>query len=191
MTRLIGEPSDKRDISNHEYRTRQLERRPRPVSDTTIPVFRARRYISFQTIADSSEVDLTWNQWDNGDPDVFDTTLSGGLLRSVTLLVAGVYSFSCVIAIQSLSAGSLAIVMNDGYDNPTCMVHPAYTFGAGADYDYSNVKTYPPFMPFDTPAGVAEISFDLAQNSGISRNTLFGTMMEICFLGPLLDEATS
>lgn len=192
MTRPIFEPSLQRTDARLGYGQAQLFRRPAPSGGFTPVIFRARRTSSFQSLgAGGAETDLTWNTWENGDTTVFDDNLSGSDLRSVTLLEEGVYSLMCIIAVQALASGQLVIVMNDGYDNPTIQVHPAQVAGSGGDYLYSDMRTYPPFQPVDNPPGVAQVSFDAAQNSGVSRNTQYGIMMEIVYFGPFVNQFTS
>jgi hypothetical protein len=161
---------------------------PIPIAGASPVRFRARRKTTFQTLTDASEIDLQWNFWENEDDGVFGAYDSGGVLettttdpiRSVRLLVPAYVINYVTLSVQALSAGSLACVLNDGYDSPECIVHPAYTFGAGADYTFGFAgKTYPMFDPSDDPAGEAVFSIDAAQNSGVSRNTQFGTYWEI------------
>lgn len=188
MTAPIQEPTTDRAIQGFAYARDQIFRRPAPASGFVASRFSARRVSPFQTIATGVETDLLWNQWDNGNPDIFGETLVGGLLRGISLDVDGVYGFYVAISIQSLSTGALAVVMNDNIDNPVANVHPAYNFGSGADYMWSSVQSYPTLQ---SGGGSPEVSFDVAQSSGISRNTQFGTHLEIVYLGPAGSEFVS
>jgi hypothetical protein len=53
------------------------------------------------------------------------------------------------------------------------------------------VQTFEPFQPDSDPPGVGQVSFDLAHDSGISRNTRYGTYMEIVYFGPFAEEIQS
>jgi len=184
---LQPKAEDMAQIEDHEERVRVLEF----LTPCICPLsFRARRKTTFQTLGSGgAETDLEWNYWENNGPGIF-TPLDAGEtevtdptdpVRFVRLEQAGYYMISGCISVQSLASGHIVIVINDGYDNPEIIVHPAQVAGSGGDYVFCQGKSYPIFDPFDSPGGVAEISIDAAQNSGVNRNTRFGTYLEITY----------
>ena len=192
MTQPIQEPSTPRNFSRSTWNENQLYRRPRPRGPFVPTVFQGRQISpGFQSISSGSEIRLRWNAWDNGDDTVFTPQLTTGALTSVILQLDGLYLIEFMVSIQALtSTAQLVMIMNDAFDSPTQVVHPAEIAGAGADYLYpTDHRVYPPFQSADS--GDAEITFDIAHNHGSARSTQFGTYFSIVYLGPFRSEETS
>jgi hypothetical protein len=158
---------------------------PRPVR------WRARRKTTFQTLGSSgAETELLWNFWENDDDSVWTQYAAGGALettttnpvRTVQLEVPAVVWIGGCISVQTLGAAAgsqIVIVINDGYDHPEIVVHPKQVAGAGGDYNFNHIRSYPVVDPSDDPGGEAQFSIDAAQNGGTNRDTTFGTYWEL------------
>lgn len=149
--------------------------------------FRARRKTTFQTLGSSgAETDLEWNYHENDSTDIWTAVDSVGspvtgttdTFRGVILQVPALVVIGGCISVETIAAGTdtqLVVVINDDFDNPELVVHPKQIAGAGGDYSFSSIRSYPILEETGDPT----FSIDAAQNGGTNRNTRFGTYWEL------------
>ncbi len=180
-------------VTDPAKRFEAVERRLKQVQfGVPIPAFRAQLN---HTIAVPSQTitDITWDDWEIGDDRFFaEHVIVAGRLRTVDLVVPGIWAFNCEIHWDLQFAFDHTILLNDGYGFPTRVIHGLTTDALDGEFVLCRIKGIWPYDPLnseinpDAPptAPMSEVGIQVNQNSGVSKD-VDGGSFEIYYLGGL------
>jgi len=159
---------------------------PIPCFPGNFPVFLARQTAAFTSCVDGNDTVLLWDQWDTAfDTAVFSTVLSAGKVQSVNLLEAGLYSFFCAIVWAVNGDWRTNILLAGQYDFNQQVTHAGQAGGNSGAMIFAATLLIP--APFESgptsPPPWGTMQWQVMQNSGVTRDTDFGTIMQIAYHG--------
>lgn len=157
-----------------------------PCLPRTIPAFVARQDAAFTTVTDGSDTVLLWDEWDNSDATVFseNTTGSPAKVTTVDLLLPGRYTLVCGVNWAANFNSQKQLILAGSYDFNNQILYDGRPDGGVTMTGTWSLLFPAPFEAGPTPPPWAQVQFQVAQNSGSSRDTDFGSFMQITFDGP-------
>ena len=147
------------------------------------------------TVVSSTETNVTWGDWENGDTRFYLETLTGSpaRLQKISLLQPGVYAIMASLFYSAAFPASRHVIFLDDYVQDPLISVKAVHFGTTAadSFQYGDtlqvVRGFPVFTSDVVTALVARVFIKANQTSGVDRDLTDG-LLEIYYLGGLSVE---